>query len=177
MRTHIHMSMNKQSSLCPNTEKRSIYCKWKAKYEKVYRVCFPLHGCREECTLVYNHIWTIRNESKQLLNGQERKLLPKVEASLSDLYHYTGLLSEACAFSTHVKQSINTTTTTNDTHNEKFKMLANEALRRGKRATTEEEYWAEQQVSQGASSASAARRMEKPLTDHPPQVFKYMLSH
>lgn len=75
------------------------------------------------------------------LNGQERKLpVSKVEASLSDLYHYTGLLSEACAFSTHVKQSINTTTTTNDNYNEKFKMLANEALRRGKRATTEEEH-------------------------------------
>lgn len=136
--------------------------------------------CREEYTLVYNHIWTQEMNQSSYLNGQERKLpVSKVEASLSDLYRYTGLLSEACAFSTHVKQSINTTTTTNDNYNEKFEMLANKALRRGKRATTEG----------GASELSNRchkepllpllhEEMVKPRTDHPPQEsFLHMLSH
>lgn len=123
---------------------------------------------KREYILLCNHIWTQEMNKSSYLNGQERKLpVTKLEASLSNLYCYTGLLSEACEFITHVKQSINTTTTNNDNYNETFEMLANKALIRGKCATRGRSIRAEQQTTQGFSSASAARRKGETMCRSP----------
>lgn len=150
-----------------------------AKCRKYTEHAFLLYKNREYI-LVCNHIWTQEMNKSSYLNGQERKLpVTKLETSLSNLYCYTGLLSEACEFITHVKQSISTTTTNNDNYNEKFEMLANKGLIRGKCATTEG----------GASELSNRRHKDslllllqgdkvKPCTDHLPQKsFLHTLSH
>ena len=135
---------------------------------------------REEYILGYNHIWTLEMNKSSYLYGQERKLpVSKVEASLSHLYRFTGLLSEACEFSTHVKQSINTITTNNNNYNEKFKMLANKALIRVECATTE---GAASELSNRCHKESLLLllhgEMVKPCTDHLPQEsFLHKLSH